>query len=143
MRRARRDPSAELTLLLDEAIRVAYKGERQTSLSLVLWDATVEKTGPLQLVRGHQADSARALGLTKITRGSAEKVWDVGLPIVFVGSNVNTYHFFKNTSLAYVARPQGQSFKSVFNNVSFYMEPEIGRPVTFMFGLPPHKRAKR
>lgn len=143
-KRARRDPSAELALLFDEAIRAARKGERRTDLGLVLWDATVEKTGPLRLVSGAQADMARRLGLTKVTKASAKKVWEAGLPLVFIGSNVNDYHFFGGWNLAYIPHVRaGTSFESVFNSFNFYLEPENGRPVTFIFGLPPQRRARR
>lgn len=54
------------------------------------------------------------------------------------------YHFFGGWNLAYIPHVRaGTSFESVFNSFNFYLEPENGRPVTFIFGLPPQRRARR
>lgn len=128
----------ELRDLFGRALSAAAKGGKNPALSSVLWDATVERTGPLRLVHGYVATDARRLGLTKIARASAEKVYDAGLPVVLVGSKINTHHFFGGWNLAIVMWPEeGYTFSERYNNFGFYLDPELGKPTTFLFGLPP------
>lgn len=144
-RRHARDGPTDLDRLIDRATTLAVEGRRDTSLSLVLWDATIEKTGPLKLVGGAQADGARSLGLTKISEESARRAWNAGLPIIFVGNKVNDFHFFKGWGLAQIHQPGPDSdFDTILNAINFYLEPELGNRVsTFMLGLPPRRRGSR
>lgn len=143
-RQVGRDPalSPELRELFGRAILFAQGSDTpDIALSSVLWDATTERTGPLRFVSGYVAEDARRLGLTKVTRASAEKVYDAGFPVVLVGSKINTYHFFARSHLAFVMWPEeGHTFSSRYNNFDFYLEPELGKPTTFLFGLPPARR---
>ena len=133
--------------LIQQAITLAARGERSTAMSAALWDATVERTGPLRLVRGAQADMARQRGLTKINRDSAARVWAAGIPMVIVGSDVNDHHFFSGWSLATVPSAEAlesQTFQQGVNAFEFYLEPELGRHASFfVFGLPPPPKARR
>jgi hypothetical protein len=137
--RTRRDPK-NIKALFERAAG----GRGGSDLARVLWDVTTERTGPLRLVHGYVAQDARRFGLTKITKASAQKVYNAGLPLFFVGSKVNTFHFFDGWYLGYVMWPEeGESFESRYNNYNAYLEPELGKPTTFLFGIPPLRRRGR
>ncbi len=91
----------------------------------------------IRRVGGAQAQMAREkLGLVKIDRGSAKRLFGAGVPIVMVGSNVNAHHFFGGWHLAYRADPgHDRSFDVIANAFSFHLEPELGRrPAFFVMG---------
>ena len=90
----------------------------------------------LHRVGGAQAEGAKRLGLIKVTRASAKELFDYGVPVIMVGSNVNDYHFFDNWHLAYEVDPrrvesQGSSFDVVANSFGAHLEPELGRHTAF------------
>lgn len=93
----------------------------------------------VKTVRGAQADMAREdLGLIKISRSSAEDLFDLGVPIVLIGNNVNSHWFFgpagynAMTMDADRFRREGVSFKSYVNNWAYYNEQSEGRPAFFV-----------
>ena len=90
-------------------------------------------------VRGAQAEMAlKDLGLVKITESSAEDLYGFGVPLVVVGNNVNSYHFFKGWHLAMDVDSQrylgeNWSFKQFRNNWSSYNEnTETGKIAYFV-----------
>lgn len=128
--------------LVNDALKYAYEGKRDLQTSQVLWDAVVEHTGPLRTVHGTQAKGARLLGLTKVTEDSARRVWDAGFPVIMVGSNVNSFHFFGGWRLAYVPSEDAlkEPFDRIANSFGAYREPELGQRTSFfILGIPPKK----
>ena len=99
------------------------------------------KNAPVKIRRvgGAQAEGARRLGLVKVDRASAERLWNAGVQIVVVGSNVNDFHFFKGWHLAMQTDPdrissEGLTFSQFANNWSYYNEdPETGKIAFFMY----------
>jgi len=91
----------------------------------------------IRRVSGVQASGARErLGLIKITKPSAKALWDLDIPIVMIGNNVNAFHFFDGWSLAYRADPsklkgEDWSFDRLVGDFNFYMARELGRAVAF------------
>jgi len=89
----------------------------------------------IKRVGGAQAEMARSLGLIKIDRPSAKLLYNAGVPLVMVGSNVNSFHFFGGWGLAHhvntAKASQEKSFDSYANSFGFYLEPELGRGVSF------------
>jgi hypothetical protein len=84
------------------------------------------------------------LGLVKITEKSALYLWERGVPIIVVGSNVNSYHFFKGWNLAYEMpsfeeidrRYEGKKdpayeFDVVTGRILSSLQPELGRRLAF------------
>jgi len=87
-------------------------------------------------VGGAQAEGARSLGLVKIDRPSAKRLWAKGTPIVIVGSNVGPFHFFGGWHLAHTVDPsdpryEGTTFDVYANQFGSYLEPELGRHPAF------------
>ena len=90
----------------------------------------------LHRVGGAQAEMGKRLGLIKITKASAKELFEHGVPIVMVGSNVNDHHFFGGWNLAYEVDPrrvesQGSTFDVVANSFGAHLEPELGRHTAF------------
>jgi len=86
------------------------------------------------LVRGAQADDARRhLGLLKVTRATAEALWNVGFPVILTGNNVNSHHFFTGWNLAYPMRPKSEdgNFSVAANAFVANLEPELGTGPAF------------
>jgi len=89
-------------------------------------------------VPGVQAEMAKRLGLTKITRESAKNLFSFGVELVVVGSKVNDYHFFGGWHLAMHVDPvryhhEGVGFEHFVNNWSSYNEnPETGKIAFFV-----------
>lgn len=93
----------------------------------------------VKTVRGSQAEMAKSdLGLVKIAESSARDLFDMGIPFVIVGNNVNSYHFFGGWNLAFRVNPQryaeeGWSFDQFVNNWSVYNEnSETGKAAFFV-----------
>lgn len=89
-------------------------------------------------VHGAQADEVKRIGLVKITRASAEALFDLGVPIVIAPNKINSYHFFHNFRLAMEVDSdrflsEGWSFSSLVNDWSYYHEnSETGKIAFFV-----------
>ena len=92
----------------------------------------------VKTVKGAQADMARSLGLVKIARSSAKDLFDMGVPLVLVGSKVNSHHFFGGWHLAMRMDSQrileeGYDFDRYVNNWSYYNDNnETGKAAFFV-----------
>lgn len=92
----------------------------------------------IRRVPGAQAEQALTLGLIKITKPSAKILFNAGVPLVVVGSNVNSFHFYGGWHLAMHLDSErylkeGVSFESFVGNWSNYNEnPETGKIAFFM-----------
>jgi hypothetical protein len=92
----------------------------------------------IRRVSGAQASQARSLGLVKITKNSANLLFDAGVPLVVVGTNVNSFHFFGGWHLAMHVDTErylneGQTFDRLVNSWSAYNEnPETGKMAFFV-----------
>ena len=88
----------------------------------------------IRRVGGAQAEMAKSLGLTKVTRDSAKSLWDSGQEVCMVGNKVNSHHFFGGWHLAYCADPSGRSasdFNRLANSFGAHLEAELGNRVAF------------
>jgi len=89
-------------------------------------------------VIGAQADMVKRLGLVKITKSSAEGLFDLGIPLVVAPSKVNDFHFFGGWGLAHRIDSdrylsEGWTFDMLVNNWSFYNEnSEMGKIAFFV-----------
>jgi len=80
-----------------------------------------------------------AIKLKKINKIKAKQLRDQGIPIIFVGNKVNSYHFFGGWGLASEkskpiepeAYPGETSFETILNRAQFYLEPELGSRIAF------------
>jgi len=88
-------------------------------------------------VKGAQAEMALSLGLVKIARSSAKDLFDLGVPLVLVGNNVNDYHFFGGQHLATRVdsqriKDEGWDLDKYVNNWAYYNEQDQGTPAFFV-----------
>lgn len=92
----------------------------------------------IRRVRGAQAEMGRRLGLIKVDTASAERLFNAAIPLVIVGTNVNTYHFFAGWHLAMEIDPvkykgENWTFRQMLNNWSYYnADPETGKAAFFV-----------
>ena len=84
---------------------------------VVIGSNSMQRKLKIRRVGGAQAEMAKSLGLTKVTRDSAKSLWDSGQEVCMVGNKVNSHHFFGGWRLAYCADPSGRS-ASDFNRLA-------------------------
>lgn len=92
---------------------------------------TVKKVG------GAQAEQARGIGLVKIDKASAERLYNHGADIVIVGDKVGAHAFFKGWAVAFKFSNKGRSpgdFARTVNSFGAHLEPELGRHPAFFVG---------
>lgn len=91
----------------------------------------------IRRIGGAQAQQAAAIGLIKIDRASAKRLYDAGLPITMAGDKVGAHAFFGHWSLAHTVHPasdwdkyRGQ-FDVLANSFNSYLDAELGRRPAF------------
>jgi len=104
------------------------------------WPAA--KIPKIRRVGGAQADQALKNNLVKVTKESAEEMWERGYNVMIVGSNVSPFHFFGGWNLAQrmpkleraeLDMPESSisRFDRIVNYFNSHLEPELGRHPAF------------
>lgn len=99
---------------------------------------TIKKVG------GAQAESARGIGLIKIDKASAERLYNHGADIVIVGDKVGAHAFFKGWAVAFTFSNKGRSagdFARTVNSFGAHLEPELGRHPAFFVSKADYEKA--
>lgn len=108
------------------------------------WRPTKPPTLTVKRIGGAQAYQAHGIGLVKIDRASAERLYDHGAAITIAGDKVGAHAFFGHWSLAFTFSNKGRDpgdFSRAVNSFGFHLEPELGRHVALFVGKDDYQAA--